>query len=285
MCQPHPSHHFYPLEQMFALTPPRGVPLQRAEAAESHPTRNRRLFIYLLSKINSLPSPTAQSRQAKEHVAGVMEAQSPKPCWLNLLQNCSMDELLINTANKSVIPVCSESNRSHSWESSLHGIQSDTSGQAEGLFCKPALTFPSLLELFRLKIREHEVATGRGLKQSGALLTQLYTCLFPEWEKTLPSLQSRILLSLFQTAAEAPMTVLQTGPILKGPSQKPARCYDSYLSWALAVTWLRTAALRLKTLRPRLHPAQKFGPSLLSDSPLSPGKVSKRKEQLRRAIR
>lgn len=50
----------YPLEHTFALTPPRGVPLQRAEPAESQPTRNRRLFIYL-SEINSLSSPTAQS--------------------------------------------------------------------------------------------------------------------------------------------------------------------------------------------------------------------------------
>lgn len=77
-------------------------------------------------------------------MAGDTEAQSPKLCWLNLLQNCSVDELLINTANKSVIPVWSESNRSHSLESSLHGIHPDTSGQAEGLFCKPALTFPFL---------------------------------------------------------------------------------------------------------------------------------------------
>lgn len=122
------SPRFYPLEQMFALTPPCGVPLQRAELAESQPTRNRRLFIHLLSEINSLSSPTAQSRQAEEHVAGVTEAQSPKPCWLNLLQNSSVDELLINTANKSVIPVCSGSNRSHSLESSLHSIHSDTSG-------------------------------------------------------------------------------------------------------------------------------------------------------------
>lgn len=54
------SPRFYPLEQMFALTPPRGVPLQRAEPAESQPTTNRHLFIYLLSEINSLSSPTAQ---------------------------------------------------------------------------------------------------------------------------------------------------------------------------------------------------------------------------------
>lgn len=46
----------------------------------------------------------------------------------------------------------------------------------------------SSLEFLRLKIRDHEVATGRELKQSGVLLTQLYTSLFPEQEKTLLSL-------------------------------------------------------------------------------------------------
>lgn len=129
----------YPLEQTFALTPPRGVPLQRAEPAESQPTRNRRLFICLKLTLcpHLLLSQTSRGTRGCSH-------SSPKPCWLNLLQNCSVDELLINTANKSVIPVCSESNRSHSLESNLHGIHPDTLGQTEGLFCKPALTFPFL---------------------------------------------------------------------------------------------------------------------------------------------
>lgn len=153
-------------------------------------------------------------------MARVTEAQSPKPCWLSLLQNCSMDELLINTANKSVIPVCSERATDHTLRSPVSMastlIHQD---RLRGYFASQLSHFPfSLLEFFRPKIREHKVATGRELKRSGALLTDPCTHLFPEREKTLLSLESTILFFLFQTPAEAPITFLETGPFFKRPS-------------------------------------------------------------------
>lgn len=67
-----------------------------------------------------------------------------------------MGNLLTETANEryttnksvalSVIPVCSKRNRSHSLDSSHHGIHCDIPGQPEGSFHMPALASPLLFD-------------------------------------------------------------------------------------------------------------------------------------------
>lgn len=166
-------------------------------------------------------------RQAEEHVAGVTEAQSPKPCWLNLLQNCSMDELLINTANKSVIPVCSET----ATESSLHGIRSDTSGQAEGLFCKPALTFPFLFA-GTLSTKD-KGAQGRHRQKTetvwSSFNTALYTPISRMREDTAEPLEQNIAFP-FPNSSRGPHHVPGNRTLFQEPSLKAKHaCYDTVI--------------------------------------------------------
>lgn len=178
---------------MFALTPPRGVCHFRelSQLKANLPETDVYLFIYCL-KLTLCPHLLLS--QTEEHVAGVTEAQSPKPCWLNLLQNRSMDELLINTANKSVIPVCGERATDHTLQSPV-SMASTLMHQdrLRGYFASQLSHFPfSLLELFRLKIREHKVATGRTETVWSSFNTALHTPISRMREDTAKPLEHNI---------------------------------------------------------------------------------------------